>query len=75
MQLFKTKSPEPFPLHELEDRLDQILSAGEKAGIAKRTIAEILQRRAEDFAKRDALAVNLGGSPSVVYHDGFGRSL
>jgi hypothetical protein len=71
------KSPEtqPFPQHEFEDRLDQLLAAARKAGVTASGVADLLKRRAEAFAIQDALSVNCGGSPSVTFFDGHNRAL
>lgn len=74
--MFGSKKPaETWPVHELGDRLDVLCSAARKAGLSAAGVADILQRQAEAYLQEDAVSVNLSGSPSAKYFDGYGRPL
>jgi hypothetical protein len=70
--MFRSKTESKFNLGEA---LDKLLASAEKSGASKRSIGELLQDRAQDYALRDAVSVNLGGNPTAKYYDGRGRPL
>jgi hypothetical protein len=51
----KQKDTSQFPRSEFRDRLDQLLSAGEKAGISITEIAGMLEGRAQELRQRFAV--------------------
>jgi hypothetical protein len=67
---------DPFPRSEFRDRLDAILAAGERAGIALTEIAGMLEGRAAGLRQHHTMSApveSAGILPKTTVYDGRGN--